>query len=785
VHSGTQARFKEGYRKIAEITNIANWNDPKADVVQLVTSWLCEESNGRWLMIIDNADDASVFFHNTASRAAYKSDTTIVEPPVSTFLPYTSHGSILITSRSREVACRLTRTEKSIVEVGPMDRQEAFALLQKKFTSPVYREEADALIDALGHMPLALTQAAAFINRTPRMSISQYLKDIEHSQAHLLKKNMVDIRRDAQASNSIMTTWQISFEHIRERSPAAARLLSLMCLFDQQAIPKKLLQGRYGGHENERSHFENDIYILTSFSFVKASADKSSFEMHSLVQYATKRWLEHSCELESWKGVYMALIDDKYPIGRPENWPVCQALYPHAQVALDDHPFSADALENWASISWKAAWYMGEMGDYEKAYKLALDSFDIRTILLGPDDPDTLDSLNTVGVALSRLRRYDEAKIMYQRAVEGKKRTLGAEHLDTLTSMLNLAIVYDSQGHWIDAERLLKQILEVASKKDWEAGRSLTLSTLTTLATTYRNLGRYTEAADSELQILEAREAQLGPDYPTTLTVKGNLAYTYRHLGRLKEAEELNLQVLSAHEQNHHAEIEILATKAHLASIYKEQGRWLEAETLQREVLDTTTTKLGPNHPDTLYAMGNLAGTYWTQGRFSEAEALQLQLLDLRRSILGDQHPSTLDTKASLAVTYWSQNRFSEAETLKLEVLHIRKEKLGDEHPLTLDSKTSLASTYREQGRLGDAEVLDTEVLNVRMEKLGAEHPSTLGSMGNLAVTLRRLGGVERAYELMGKCYEGHVRVLGVEHPLTAKYREGLEKWRRADEQKE
>jgi hypothetical protein len=86
---------------------------------------------------------------------------------------------------------------------------------------------------------------------------------------------------------------------------------------------------------------------------------------------------------------------------------------------------------------------------------------------------------------------------------------------------------------------------------------------------------------------------------------------------------------------------------------------------------------------------------------------------------------------------------------------------------------------------LGDAEVLDTEVLNVRMEKLGAEHPSTLGSMGNLAVTLRRLGGVERAYELMGKCYEGHVRVLGVEHPLTAKYREGLEKWRRADEQKE
>jgi hypothetical protein len=38
------------------------WGDPKADVLRLVRSWLCDKRNGRWLMVVDNADDASVFF---------------------------------------------------------------------------------------------------------------------------------------------------------------------------------------------------------------------------------------------------------------------------------------------------------------------------------------------------------------------------------------------------------------------------------------------------------------------------------------------------------------------------------------------------------------------------------------------------------------------------------------------------------------------------------------------------------------------------------------------------
>lgn len=62
VHAGTQARFVQGYRRIAEATKLDGWDDPKADVLRLVRSWLCDESNGRWVMVVDNVDDADVFF---------------------------------------------------------------------------------------------------------------------------------------------------------------------------------------------------------------------------------------------------------------------------------------------------------------------------------------------------------------------------------------------------------------------------------------------------------------------------------------------------------------------------------------------------------------------------------------------------------------------------------------------------------------------------------------------------------------------------------------------------
>ncbi|OCK93230.1 uncharacterized protein K441DRAFT_662010 [Cenococcum geophilum 1.58] len=324
VHAGTQARFEEGYRRIAETTRMDGWDNPKADVLRLVRNWLCDESNGRWVMVVDNADDSAVFFPPLdGTQAAGVSSPGRAVELLSDFLPQSPNGSILITSRSRDVARRLTGRGDCLVEVKPMDKCDALALLQKKLSFNANEHNAIELLQALDYMPLAITQAAACIEQgAPRMTISRYLDEVrrsDHNRARLLNKGIQDNRRDGRASNSIIATWQISFEHIRREMPTAARLLSLMSLFDRQGIPESLLRSQYQRDEDGEADFEEDVHTLTNYSLIGMSVDGHEFEMHRLVQFSTKKWLELYNELEGWRERYIRLMDDSYPVGKHEN----------------------------------------------------------------------------------------------------------------------------------------------------------------------------------------------------------------------------------------------------------------------------------------------------------------------------------------------------------------------------------------------------------------------------------------------------------------------------------
>jgi hypothetical protein len=49
--------------------------------------------------------------------------------------------------------------------------------------------------------------------------------------------------------------------------------------------------------------------------------------------------------------------------------------------------------------------------------------------------------------------------------MEARKRVLGAEHPDTLTSMDNLALTYGDQGRWMEAEELVLRVMETMKKR--------------------------------------------------------------------------------------------------------------------------------------------------------------------------------------------------------------------------------------------------------------------------------------------------------------------------------
>lgn len=167
-----------------------------------------------------------------------------------------------------------------------MDENDALSLLRTKLSSIANMSDAVKLLQALDYMPLAITQAAAYIEqRAPRMTISRYLNEVlgsDFDRTRLLNQDVGDSRRDGRSSNSILQTWQISFEYIRKHMPTAARLLSLMSLFDRQGIPESLLRNRYRKGDTE-ADFEEDIHTLTSYSLVRINGDGSEFEMHRLV----------------------------------------------------------------------------------------------------------------------------------------------------------------------------------------------------------------------------------------------------------------------------------------------------------------------------------------------------------------------------------------------------------------------------------------------------------------------------------------------------------------------
>jgi hypothetical protein len=179
-------------------------------------------------MILDNVDDDSIFFGNGEDSAGPQTvDAADCGGLLQSFLPQTANGTIVITSRNKTAAVNIVGGNGSVVQVEPMEEEDALALLQTLVPfSESSRVDAKALVQALERIPLAITHAAAYIKtRAGTATISTYLelfRESEANQVHLLsKKELKDIRRDHSIWHAVIATWQISFEYIQKTAPSA------------------------------------------------------------------------------------------------------------------------------------------------------------------------------------------------------------------------------------------------------------------------------------------------------------------------------------------------------------------------------------------------------------------------------------------------------------------------------------------------------------------------------------------------------------------------------------
>jgi len=274
-----------------------------------VHDWLCDDRKG-WVLILDNVDDAGFLIKDQSAGQGGQTNGNDGGNlrPLMVYLPRSRNGSILITTRSKSAARKLV-DEKNIIAIGPMSEADALELFAKKLGGND-GDDATELATALEFMPLAIVQAAAYISqRAPRYSVRDYLQDFRRSERkrtsllnHEGGHEGEQLRRDWEAKNSILITWQISFDYLQKIRPSAADLLSLMSFFDRQGIPETLLRNRSehdisvdsdASHNNDDEDkasqssgcdgFEDDILVLRNYSFISVNTDGISFEMHGLV----------------------------------------------------------------------------------------------------------------------------------------------------------------------------------------------------------------------------------------------------------------------------------------------------------------------------------------------------------------------------------------------------------------------------------------------------------------------------------------------------------------------
>lgn len=379
----------------------------KAEVLQLVSTWLANPNNGPWLLVLDNADDATVLLDLSTSKTGISA--TPVQCCLLDFLPRVQHGSVLITSRNRTCALDLNGNCGTPIEVRSMCLNESVQLLRRKLPDAV-EEEALELVKELDNFPLAISQASAYIKTISLISIPKYLAIFRRSnedQAALLNKDKRDLRRDREVPNAVITSWELSFSQIRDKSPKSADLLSLMSFFNRQSMPQLLIQG-----DVDDISFYEAINPLLSFSLIRVEIEEDTFEMHRLVQTAMRHWLRSNEGDKLWKARAIERVAQKFPIlaYQKQHWPVCETLLSHADEAIVHSASSRESQLYRADILVRTAWYLIEKkGHGELAKQRSTEALRIQRQYLDNDSGEILTTMGALAYAQDELSRPEDA----------------------------------------------------------------------------------------------------------------------------------------------------------------------------------------------------------------------------------------------------------------------------------------------------------------------------------------------------------------------------------------
>ncbi|WP_311359447.1 tetratricopeptide repeat protein, partial [Actinomyces oris] len=531
--------------------------------------------------------------------------------------------------------------------VGAFDREQSISLLCER-TGDTHREAADRIANALGDVPLAITQAAATAQQGG-YALSGYLDRLSH---HPLESSMSRLEGthcpDAVGIALLMAYEQV-LEQLRTTHPQTERiavsLLDALSLLAASGVPTHWLLRLDGDSDAVR----DALSFLKSAAIFQESSDGDKTIIHWLQGHVCRETYlndqkklgqAHSCAATLLSGMDVDRLEDGEQ-RRDETHHLIEQLL---SVASQDYSQSLFSEPQVSSKLAETLHYATSLGMPQLALGLT-DSVTRACNALGPDHPDTLASRHNLAGTYRDAGRLDKAIALYEQTLEDSIRVLGIDHPSTLTSHFNLAGAYRASCRLDEAILLYEQVVTGRSRVLGPDHRS-TLTARDHLADTYWEAGRFDEAITLKKQILADAMRIMGADSPSASAARNNLAATYRDADRLDEAVNVYEQILddvTRLEGPHHPHT--LTARHSLAGAFQAAGRLDEAITLFERNLDDVARTLGLDHPGTLASRHSLAGAYRDAGRLDEAITLfERNLADFIR-ILGPDRPDTFTSR--------------------------------------------------------------------------------------------------------------------------------------------
>ncbi|KAJ5117883.1 hypothetical protein N7526_010906 [Penicillium atrosanguineum] len=403
--------FEQACSQIAKELQIPQNADGES-AMELVQRQLSSDRAGKWLFIVDNADDVDLLFDK-----------------LDQYFPASNYGVTLLTTRSRAVA--LSFAGRDIVELEKMTTEEGIAFLTKIVgeDSLCDRNSSIQLLEELNFLPLAIVQAAYYICRNGGTTTRylQLMHKTEKDRMRLASREFHDSTRYRRLANAVATTWLISFNQIQGSDPSAADLLGFISYLEPKAIPLSILPTLDSEEEMEFS-----IGTLCSYGFLTRRDNKNVFDVHSLVQLSTRLWITDARKTQQIIATLTQHMDKCFPSDEYTNRDTWRMYLPHA-LEIIRREESQDVSERYTLLSKVGKCILAD-GRAKEAVTLLGDVCAWNKCQYDEEHPSRLASQHELAGAYQSNGQIKQAVELLEHVVAVEERTLDEEHPSRLAS---------------------------------------------------------------------------------------------------------------------------------------------------------------------------------------------------------------------------------------------------------------------------------------------------------------------------------------------------------------